>query len=156
MSNSSTEIRVRLRHSNHPNGERRRAGFVFGVQPSVVEVTAEQLAAIEADPYLQILPNKGALPESEGDEDEGGDPVVTEVKLDRATKPQLIEILTNELKLVPGVDFNPEASNAILKQLVVDLRAKAADGTAGNDEDDEDQDDEDDDSDDESGDDEGK
>jgi len=151
MSNSSTEIRVRLRHANHPNGSRRRAGFVFGVQPSIVEVTEEQLAMIKADEYLQILPNKGALPESEGDEDEGGDPVVTEVKLDRATKPQLIEILTNELKLVPGVDFNPEASNAILKQLVVDLRAKAADGTTGDDEDD-DQDD-DDDSDDEPGDD---
>lgn len=154
MSNSSTEIRVRLRHANHPTGERRRAGFVFGVQPIVVEVTEEQLEAIKADQYLQILPNKGVLPESEGDDGEDGDPVVTEVKLDRATKPQLIEILTNELKLVPGVDFNPEASNAILKQLVADLRAKAADGTTGNDEDDDDQDD--DDSDDDAGEDEGK
>lgn len=141
MSNSTTEIRVRLRHANHPNGSRRRAGFVFGVQPSVVEVTEEQLAAIEADPYLQILPNKGQLPESEDGDDEGGE-VVTEVKLDRATKPQLIAILTDELKLVPGVDFNPEASNAILKQLIVDLRAKAADGTTGNDEDDDEGDDE--------------
>lgn len=77
---------------------------------------------------------------------------MTEIKLDRATKPQLVEILTNELKLVPGVDFNPEASNAILKQLIADLRAKAADGTTGNDDDDQD----DDDSDDDAGEDEGK
>lgn len=147
MSNSST-IRVRLRHANHPNGSRRRAGFVFGVQPSIVEVTEEQLQAIEGDSYLQILPMKGQAPENDGndEEDEQGP---SEVKLDRATKPQLVAILTDELKLVPGVDFNPEASNAILKQLVVDLRAKAADG---NDE----EDDDDDDSDDDAGDDEGK
>lgn len=148
MSNSSI-IRVRLRNANHPNGSRRRAGFVFWVQPSIIEVTEKQLAAIEGDTYLQILPNKGDIPEIEGDEDQE---VVTEIKLDRATKPQLVEILTNELKLVPGVDFNPEASNAILKQLIADLRAKAADGTTGNDDDDQD----DDDSDDDAGEDEGK
>lgn len=149
MSNSST-IRVRLRNPNHPTGERRRAGLVFGVQPSIVEVTEEQLTAIKADTYLQILPNKGQLPEEEGD-DEGGDDV-TEVKLDRATKAQLVEILTNELKQVPGVDFEPGASNAILKQLIADLRAKAAEGNKSDDDsDDEDDEDEDD----ESGDDEG-
>lgn len=138
MSNSSI-IRVRLRNANHPNGSRRRAGFVFWVQPSIIEVTEKQLAAIEGDTYLQILPNKGDIPEIEGDEDQE---VVTEIKLDRATKPQLVEILTNELKLVPGVDFNPEASNAILKQLIADLRAKAADGNIGNDEDQDEEDEE--------------
>lgn len=64
---------------------------------------------------------------------------MTEVKLDRATKPQLIEILTGELKLIPGVDFNPEASNAVLKQLVTDLRAKALDIKNTGNEDDDDQ-----------------
>jgi hypothetical protein len=139
MSNSST-IRVRLRHANHPNGSRRRAGFIFGVQPSVVEVTEEQLAAIESDPYLQILPNKGTLPENEDDGNGDDDDGAGEVKItDKTPKAQLVSILTNELKLVPGVDFNPEAKNEVLRQLIIDLRAKAAEGNGdGQDDDDDD------------------
>lgn len=152
MSNSTNSIRVRLRHQNHPTGQRRRAGHIFGVQPTIVEVSDEELAAIKADPYLQILPG-GAEASIEGDgsdEDDEG-PGTTEIKLDRATKPQLVKILTEELKQIPGVDFEPEASNAILKQLITDLRTKNAD----TDNSDDDSDDEDDDQDDESGDDEG-
>ena len=150
MSNSSI-IRVRLRNANHPNGSRRRAGHIFGVQPTIVEVSDEELAAIKADPYLQILPGGAeASIEGDGSDDESGDDVI-EIKLDRATKPQLVKILTEELKQIPGVDFEPEASNAILKQLITDLRTKNAD----TDNSDDDSDDEDDDQDDESGDDEG-
>jgi len=149
MSNSTNSIRVRLRHQNHPTGQRRRAGHIFGVQPTIVEVSDEELAAIKADPYLQILPGGAeASIEGDGSDDESGDDVI-EIKLDRATKPQLVKILTEELKQIPGVDFEPEASNAILKQLITDLR------TSGSDTSDDDSDDEDDDQDDESGDDEG-
>lgn len=149
MSNSTNSIRVRLRHQNHPTGQRRRAGHIFGVQPTIVEVSDEELAAIKADPYLQILPGGAeASIGGDGSDDESGDDVI-EIKLDRATKPQLVKILTEELKQIPGVDFEPEASNAILKQLITDLR------TSGSDTSDDDSDDEDDDQDDESGDDEG-
>ena len=152
MSNSTNSIRVRLRHQNHPTGQRRRAGHIFGVQPTIVEVSDEELAAIKADPYLQILPGGAeASIEGDGSDDESGDDVI-EIKLDRATKPQLVKILTEELKQIPGVDFEPEASNAILKQLITDLRTKNAD----TDNSDDDSDDEDDDQDDESGDDEGE
>lgn len=151
MSNSTNSIRVRLRHQNHPTGQRRRAGHIFGTQPSIVEVSDEELAAIKADPYLQILPGGAeASIGGDGSDDESGDDVI-EIKLDRATKPQLVKILTEELKQIPGVDFEPEASNAILKQLITDLRTKNAD----TDNSDDDSDDEDDDQDDESGDDEG-
>jgi hypothetical protein len=147
----STTIRVRLRNQNHPTGQRRRAGHIFGVQPTVVEVSDEELKAIKADSYLQILPGGANAPEGdEGGDDEGEG--TKEINLDRATKPQLVEILTSELKQVPGVDFEPGASNAILKQLIADLRAKAAEGNKSDDDsDDEDDEDEDD----ESGDDEG-
>lgn len=152
MSNSTNSIRVRLRHQNHPTGQRRRAGHIFGVQPTIVEVSDEELAAIKADPYLQILPGGAeASIEGDGSDDESGDEVI-EIKLDRATKPQLVKILTEELKQIPGVDFEPEASNAILKQLITDLRTKNADTDNSDDDSDDEDDDQDDDSDDEGGD----
>lgn len=126
MSNSKTSIRVRLRNQNHPTGNRRRAGHVFGAQPTIVEVSNEELDAIKADPYLQVLP-MGAIASIEGDGSDENEEVI-EVKLDRATKPQLVKILTEELKQVPGVDFEPEASNAILKQLITDLRVENEEG----------------------------
>lgn len=149
MSNSKTSIRVRLRNQNHPTGNRRRAGHVFGAQPTIVEVSNEELDAIKADPYLQVLP-MGASASIEGDGSDENDEVV-EVKLDRATKPQLVKILTEELKQVPGVDFEPEASNAILKQLITDLRVENEEGDWSDDDSDED-DDQDDENDDEVGD----
>jgi hypothetical protein len=97
-------------------------------------VTEEQLTLIKNDPCLQILPSN-QVTEEDGDDEEDENKTV-EVKLERATKPQLIEILTSELKQKPGEDFNPEASNAVLKQLVIDLRSKD-DGDDEEDEDDE-------------------
>lgn len=146
MSNSKTSIRVRLRNQNHPTGQRRRAGLIFWAQPSIVEVSDEELKAIKADPYLQILP--GGINTPEIDDEDGDQTGTTEIKLDRATKPQLTKILVEELKQVPGVDFEPEASNAILKQLITDLRAKNAEDDEIEDDEDGDQDDDDNDEDD--------
>lgn len=46
---------------NHPSGTRRRAGFVFGVDPVVYEVTEEQRKEILADQYLRIITKGVAL-----------------------------------------------------------------------------------------------
>jgi len=48
------KIVVRVR-PNHPSGTRRRAWFVFGTQPSRVEVTAEELKLIQEDEHLIIV-----------------------------------------------------------------------------------------------------
>ena len=44
-----------------------RAGLAFGAEPSTVEVTAEQLAMIEADPLLAVV----ATPSDEDDKGKG-------------------------------------------------------------------------------------
>jgi hypothetical protein len=54
------KIVVRLL-ANHPTGSRKRAGFVFGQNPSSVEVTDEQLAQIKEDQYLTIVTKGEAL-----------------------------------------------------------------------------------------------
>lgn len=46
---------------NHPSGTRRRAGFVFTVEPVVYEVTEEQRKEILADQYLRIITKGVAL-----------------------------------------------------------------------------------------------
>lgn len=46
---------------NHPSGTRRRAGFVFTVEPLVYEVTEEQKKEILADQYLRIITKGVAL-----------------------------------------------------------------------------------------------
>ena len=46
---------------NHPSGTRRRAGFVFTVEPIVYEVTEEQKKEILADQYLRIITKGVAL-----------------------------------------------------------------------------------------------
>lgn len=46
---------------NHPSGTRRRAGFVFTVEPVVYEVTEEQRKEITADPYIRIITKGVAL-----------------------------------------------------------------------------------------------
>lgn len=46
---------------NHPSGTRRRAGFVFGVDPVVYEVTEEQRKEILADQFLRIITKGTAL-----------------------------------------------------------------------------------------------
>ncbi len=52
---ATTKITVRLNDPNHPAGKRARAGFVFGSNPTTVQVTPDQLGFIKADPYLRIL-----------------------------------------------------------------------------------------------------
>lgn len=46
---------------NHPSGTRRRAGFVFTVEPIVYEVTEEQRKEILADQFLRIITKGTAL-----------------------------------------------------------------------------------------------
>lgn len=46
---------------NHPSGTRRRAGFVFTVEPVVYEVTEEQRKEILADQFLRIVTKGTAL-----------------------------------------------------------------------------------------------
>lgn len=149
---------------NHPSGTRNRAGFKFGVDPSTVEVTAEQLEQIKADPFLKILEKGGAYeqglkrpgkkagtPEQQaasseadtgtgddsdtgegsgdtgngdqGDADNGsgtGDAQSDEKPISKMNKAELVEALTKK-GLEAGKDFDPEAKNDDLKELLSSL-----------------------------------
>lgn len=137
------KIRVRLADQQHPTGKRRRAGFIFEAQPIVVEVTDEQLKAIKEDDYLQILPGKatGKVTAQTPTGDEPPGPTVTTLS-ERSTKAALIKELTEVLHLTPETDFNPEATNKVLFQLIESTREKLnAEGNKGSEEDNDDDDD---------------
>ena len=147
---------------NHPSGNRNRAGFKFGVDPSTVEVTAEQLEQIKSDPFLKILEKGGAYeqglkrpgkkagsPEQQaasseantgdgddtgntgdgnGDQGDGtgdngsgtGDAQSDEKPISKMNKAELVEALTKK-GLEAGKDFDPEAKNDDLKELLSSL-----------------------------------
>lgn len=174
MAAKTTKIVVRVM-PNHPNGVRNRAGFKFGVDPSTVEVTAEQLEQIKADPFLKILEKgsafeqglkrpgkKAGTPEQQnassdadagngegsdsnpantvdgndaGAENDGADTGngddagndtgngangETEKPISKMNKTELVEALTKK-GLEAGKDFDPEAKNDDLKELLSSL-----------------------------------
>lgn len=52
---SELKMIVVCTQQNHPTGRRNRAGLSFTAAPAAYEVTAEQEAAIKADPFLRIV-----------------------------------------------------------------------------------------------------
>lgn len=143
---ATKSVLVRLTSQNHPGGQRRRAGVLVLVEPTTVEVSDEQLEALKADPYITILRDGETAQSGDDDNDDdgkgtGGDVEDPNKGLERKTKAQLTEILRDELKQLPGQDFNPEATNPALVALIVELRAKAAEGDDDNDDDGDDSDD---------------
>lgn len=117
----TTNIRVRLASQNHPSGQRLRAGIKVTNEPTSVEVTEEQLASLQADPYIQILKAaKATTPavvvEPPKDEENKA------INLSKANKVTLIKILIDELGQTPEKDFDPNASNKVLENLIISLR----------------------------------
>ena len=117
----TTTIRVRLKNQNHPTGERRRAGFVVTVQPTVIEVTDEQLEILQGDNYIQILPAKGKIVPSNVPTNPNPEDIVTPLN-SKTPKVELIRILVEELEQTPEQDFDPTATNKALLTLIETLR----------------------------------
>lgn len=120
----------------HPTGVRRRAGYVFGTKPSVVEVTKEEKKLIVDDPFLAIVTKGLALKDGlknkngskkkakkpeEGKNDNSGNVDETEDrnKLMQKSKKELVEIL-EALGKIEGEDFNKDATKNDLTSLILD------------------------------------
>ena len=121
----------------HPTGVRRRAGYVFGKKPSVVEVTKEEKKIIEDDKFLVLvtkglaykdgLKNKNRTNKSkakaranENDDGDQGENEKDEAKLMQKNKKELVEIL-DALGQKEGEDFNKDATKADLVQLILSV-----------------------------------
>lgn len=146
MSNpETTTVKVRLRDQNHPSGQRTRAGITVHIDARDIKVTEAQLEALQNDPYIQVLRSKAPVqPEAstKKEPEDVKDPIIAPVvKLERLNKGQLIDILVNQLGQVPEKDFQPDATNDNLMNLIRVLQETKA--TEGEDDGAEDQDDDD-------------
>lgn len=126
------KIRVRLASQNHPSGQRTRAGIKVTNEPTSVEVTEEQLQLLQSDQYIQILkaekPTTLAVAQEAEKNDEN-----KPVNLSKANKVTLIKILVEELGQDAEKDFDQNASNKVLENLIITLReAKEMDSGENN------------------------
>lgn len=104
---------------NHPTGKRNRAGFTFTETPVSIEVTEEQLVAIQNDTCLKII-TAGTAYEQGLNNPVGwkGNEVLSDSdEEDSLTVKEIIAKL-EEKGLVKDVDFNPRAKKDILLQLL--------------------------------------
>lgn len=104
---------------NHPTGTRRRAWFVFGTQPTRVEVNAEELKMIQEDEHLLIVTKWSALEQATDQSKTASAPAKAEWGEQETplTKKQIIEKL-EEMKVEYDKRGNRDSLLATLEEAI--------------------------------------